>query len=227
MTVPRRRPAAAGGPPGGESRIVLATRNPGKVREISSIYAGLGARLSGLEGWPEIGELLEEAETYAENAASKALTVARATGLPAIADDSGVEIDALGGGPGVRSARLLGAAASDDTRNAYVLERLAGLPPERRTARYRAVIALATPDGRVETFEGVCEGAITDRPRGTGGFGYDPIFEVAGDGRTMAEVPPEVKNRISHRARALLAARAAVARVVAGAGQERSRTDAK
>ncbi|HET7265108.1 MAG TPA: RdgB/HAM1 family non-canonical purine NTP pyrophosphatase [bacterium] len=207
-------------------RLVLATRNAGKVREIAAVYEDLGARLSGLEDWPDVGELPEEADTYAENAASKALTAARATGLPALADDSGVEIDALGGGPGARSARLLGRSATDAARNAYVLERLTGLPPERRTARYRAVVAVATPDGRVETFEGVCEGAIAERPRGGGGFGYDPIFEIAGDGRTMAEVPAEVKNSISHRARALRAARTAVARVIA-AGQERSRADAK
>ena len=216
---------AGGGPPGGRPRLALATRNPGKIREIAAIYAGLGARLTGLEEWPALGELSEDAETYAENAASKALTVAGATGLPAIADDSGVEIDALNGGPGVRSRRLLGEAASDEARNMYVLERLAGLPPARRTARYRAVVAIATPDGRVETFEGVCEGAIAEGPRGRGGFGYDPIFEIAGDGRTMAEVPFEMKNRVSHRARALQAARATVARVLAG--QEPSRADAK
>ena len=207
-------------------RLVLATRNSGKVREISAVYADLGARLSGLEDWPELGDLPEEGETYAENAASKALTVARATGYPALADDSGVEIDALGGGPGVRSRRLLGDAASDEVRNAYVVSQLAGLPASRRGARYRAVIAVATPDGRVETFEGVCEGAIAERPRGMGGFGYDPIFEIAGDGRTMAEVPIEVKNEISHRARALRAAQAAVARALARAGQEGSSTDA-
>lgn len=210
----------------GEPRLVLATRNSGKVREISAVYGGIGARLSALDDWPELGDLPEEGETYAENAAGKALTVARATGYPALADDSGVEIDALGGGPGVRSRRLLGEAASDEARNAYVLSRLTGLPASRRTARYRAVVAVATPDGRVETFEGVCEGAIAERPRGTGGFGYDPIFEIAGDGRTMAEVPLEVKNKISHRARALRAAQPAVARALARAGQEGSSTDA-
>jgi XTP/dITP diphosphohydrolase len=194
--------------------LALATRNPGKVKEISAILAGLKVHFAGLEEWPVLGELPEEGDTYAENAASKALTVARATGVPALADDSGVEIDALGGGPGVRSRRLLGESASDDARNAYVLERLAGLPEIRRTARYRAVVAVATPDGTVETFEGVCEGSIADRPRGAGGFGYDPIFVIAGDGRTMAEVPPDVKNQISHRARALRAARAAIARVL-------------
>jgi XTP/dITP diphosphohydrolase len=188
----------------------LATRNPAKVREIAAISAGLCAEIVDLERWPALGALPEDGDSYAENAASKALTVARATGTPALADDSGVEIDALGGAPGVRSARFLGEGASDAERNAGVLERLAGLPAARRTARYRAVIALATPDALVDTFEGVCEGVITDRPRGSGGFGYDPIFEIAGDGRTMAEVPLEVKNRISHRSRALRAARPAV-----------------
>jgi XTP/dITP diphosphohydrolase len=197
---------------------VLATRNPGKVREIAAIYAGLGARLSDLDGWPALGELPEDGDTYAENAASKALAVARATGLPALADDSGVEIDALGGAPGVRSRRLLGEAASDDARNVWVLAQLAGLPAPGRTARYRAVVAVASPDGRVQTFEGVCEGAIAERPRGAGGFGYDPIFEIAGDGRTMAEAPLEFKNEISHRARALRAARSAVARALGLAG---------
>jgi XTP/dITP diphosphohydrolase len=192
----------------------LASRNPGKVREVAAIYAALGAEIVGLDRWPALGALPEDGDTYAENAASKALTVAQATGTPAIADDSGVEIDALRGAPGVRSARFLGEAASDAERNAAVLECLAGLPAARRTARYRAVIALATPDGLVGTFEGVCEGVIADRPRGSGGFGYDPIFEIAGDGRTMAEVPLEVKNRISHRSRALRAARPVVERVL-------------
>lgn len=203
---------------------MLATRNPGKVREITAIYAGLCVEIVGLENWPALGALPEDGHTYAENAASKALSVARATGTPAIADDSGVEIDALGGAPGVRSTRFLGEAASDAERNAGVLERLAGVPAARRTARYRAVVALATPDGLVETFEGVCEGVIADRPRGNGGFGYDPIFEIAGDGRTMAEVPLEVKNRISHRSRALRAARPVVERVLGVTRPRRSPT---
>ena len=203
-----------GGRPGAGPTLVLATRNAGKVREIAAIYEDLGARLAGLDAWPGVAEPPEDGDTYAENAAAKARAAARATGLPALADDSGVEIDALGGGPGVRSRRLLGDAATDADRNAYVLRRLAGLPAARRTARYRAVVALATPDGSAQTFEGVCEGAIAEAPRGEGGFGYDPIFEIADDGRTMAEVPPEVKNAISHRGRALRAARAAVARAL-------------
>ena len=204
----------AGGRVRPRPRLVLATRNAGKVREIAAVYAGLGARLAGLEEWPALGDLAEDRETYAENAAAKALAVAEATGLPALADDSGVEIDALGGAPGARSRRLLGEAASDEARNAHVLALLAGVPAARRTARYRAVVALATPDGGVQTFEGVCEGVIVERPRGAGGFGYDPIFAPAGEDRTMAEVPLEVKNRLSPRARALRAARAAVARVL-------------
>jgi XTP/dITP diphosphohydrolase len=216
--VTRSAPVGPGRARGGRGRhrprLVLATRNPGKVREIAAIYAGLAADIVGLEEWRAVGPLPEEGRTYAENAASKALTVARATGHPALADDSGVEIDALGGAPGIHSARFLGEHASDAERNAAVLERLAGVPASGRTARYRAVAAIATPDGRVRTFEGVCEGAIAAQPRGRGGFGYDPIFEIAGDGRTMAEVPLEVKNQISHRARALRAARPAVERVL-------------
>jgi XTP/dITP diphosphohydrolase len=220
---------AAGGSAHGEParsapRLVLATRNPGKIREITAIYAGLGADIVGLEAWPALGPLPEPGHTYAENAASKAVTVARATGYPALADDSGVEIDALGGAPGVRSARFLGETASDAERNAAVLARLDGLPASRRTARYRAAVAIAAPEGTVQTFEAVCEGAIAAAPRGGRGFGYDPIFEIAGDGRTMAEVPADVKNTISHRARALRAARPAVERVLglaAGTGLRR------
>lgn len=204
----------AGGRVRPRPRLVLATRNSGKIREIAAIYAGLGTRFADLGEWPALGALPEDGETYADNAASKAVAVARATGLPALADDSGVEIDALGGAPGVRSRRLLGDAASDAERNAHVLALLAGLPAARRTARYRAAVAVATPDGTVQTFEGACEGVIVERPRGAGGFGYDPIFAPAGEERTMAEVPLEVKNRLSHRARALRAARAAVARAL-------------
>jgi XTP/dITP diphosphohydrolase len=197
---------------------VLATRNPAKVREITAIYADLDACFSSLDDWPAVGDPSEDGDTYAANATSKALSAARVTGLPALADDSGVEIDALDGEPGVRSRRLLGDSASDEDRNAFVLARLAGLPAVRRGARYRAVVAVATPDGGVRTFQGVCEGRIAERPRGAGGFGYDPIFEIARDGRTMAEVPPDVKNQISHRARALRAARPAVVRALKPAG---------
>lgn len=201
-------------PPAGprtRPRLVLATRNPGKVREIAAIYARYADALGSLDAWPDLRDLPEAGETYAANAVAKAEAVLRATGLPALADDSGIEIDALGGAPGVRSRRLLGEAASDADRNAHVLGLLAGVPEARRGARFRAVVAVAAPGAEVRTFEGVCEGRIVTAPRGGGGFGYDPIFEIAGLGRTMAEAGPDLKNRLSHRARALRAAEAYVA----------------
>jgi XTP/dITP diphosphohydrolase len=187
-------------------RIVLATRNPGKAREIAAIYAHLRAAWLTLADFPEVGAAPEAGATYAENAAAKAQTASSATGLPALADDSGIEVDALGGAPGVHSARFLGAAATDAERNARILDMLETIPLERRTARYRAAVAVALPNGSVRIFEGTCEGGIATSSRGRGGFGYDPIFVPDGEARTMAEVPAETKNRISHRARALRAA---------------------
>ncbi len=189
---PRRRP------------LVLATRNGDKIREIAAIYAHLDLDLHTLREWPAIEDLPEDAATYAENAAGKAAAAAAATGFIALADDSGIEIDALGGEPGVHSRRFLGEAASDADRNARILALLRDVPDAGRTARYRAVVAVARPGGEVRVFEGTCEGAIARTPRGRHGFGYDPIFLVAG--RTMAELSPEAKNLISHRARALKAA---------------------
>ncbi len=187
--------------------VVLATRNPGKVRELESLLADLPVRLQSLIDFPQIPPLPEEGDTYAANAASKAVAVARATGQAALADDSGLEVDALDGAPGVRSSRFLGEEATDAERNAAVLERLRDVPAEARTARFRAVVAVALRDGTVRTFEGVVEGRIADRPAGETGFGYDPIFLVPQFGRAMAELGPEVKNRISHRAQAVRAAR--------------------
>ncbi len=208
------------GAPRGRS-VVLATRNADKVREIAAIYVHLNLDLHTLREWPEIGELLEDAGTYAGNAARKARAAAAATGYIALADDSGIEIDALGGAPGVRSRRFLGEAASDADRNARVLALLEGVPDARRTARYRAAVAIALPGGDVRVFEGTCEGAMARRPRGRGGFGYDPIFVVTEDGRTMAELPPAVKNQISHRARALRAAEPYLAELLGPAREER------
>lgn len=187
--------------------VVLATRNPGKVRELESLLADLPLRLQSLRDFPQIPPPPEEGDTYAANAASKAVAVARATGQAALADDSGLEVDALGGAPGVQSSRWLGEEATDAERNAAVLARLRDAPAEARTARFRAVVAVALRDGTVRTFEGVVEGRIADRPAGETGFGYDPIFLVPEFGRTMAELGPEVKNRISHRAQAVRAAR--------------------
>ena len=196
--------------------IVLATRNPGKVREFAALLADLPIRLESLLDFSAVGPLPEEGDTYAANAASKALTVARATGHVALADDSGLEVDALAGAPGVDSSRWLGDQATDADRNAAVLARLRDVPPERRTARFRAVVAIAFPDLTVRTFEGVVEGRIADRPAGSEGFGYDPIFLIPEHGRTMAELGAAIKDTISHRARAVQSARAYVATLARG-----------
>lgn len=187
--------------------VVLATRNAEKVREILELVRDLPLRVYALDAFPQIADLAEDGRTYTENAISKALTVARLTRRVTIADDSGIEIDALQGGPGPQSRRFLGEDASDVQRNTRILKMVADIAPATRAARYRAVVAVATPDGTVRTFEGTCEGELATAPRGAHGFGYDPIFIVPAYGKTMAQLPPAVKNRISHRARAVTAAR--------------------
>ena len=148
--------------------------------------------------------VVEDGATYRDNARKKADAIARHCNTWALADDSGIEIDALGGRPGIFSARFAGPSATDEENNRKLLEELRGVPEERRTARYRAVIVLASPDGLLASTEGTCEGRIGMSPRGTGGFGYDPLFLPDGHGgRTMAELGMEIKNRISHRAKAL------------------------
>ncbi len=196
--------------------LVLATRNDDKIREIAAIYARLNLDLRTLRDWPEIGELPEHGETYADNARSKAAAVAAATGFLSLADDSGIEIDALGGRPGAHSRRFLGEEATDEDRNARVLALLKDVSDAGRTARYRAAVAVARPGGEVRVFEGTCEGRIARAPRGRHGFGYDPIFLVPEEGRTMAELSPEVKNLISHRARAHRAAEPYLAALLRG-----------
>lgn len=191
----------------GPKIIVLATRNKGKLRELEVLLVGLPVRVQTLDEYPHVPILPEIGDTFEANARSKALTVARLTGRITLADDSGLEVDMLGGAPGVNSATFLGVTATDEDRNVWVLGKLRGMEEGLRTARYRAVVAVATPDGAVRTFEGTCEGRIADGPRGHEGFGYDPIFFVPAYGRTMGELPPDIKNRISHRARALAAAR--------------------
>lgn len=183
-------------------RLVIASRNPGKVREILAICADWPVRwITHQEtSWPDVEET---GSSYLENALLKAGAVARATGEAALADDSGIEADALGGAPGPRSARYAGDGASDEDNLQALLRALAGVPGPGRTARYRAVAAVVFPDGREVSAEGACEGVLRSKPSGTGGFGYDPIFEPAGWDRTMAELTPEEKDRISHRGRAL------------------------
>ena len=183
-------------------RLLLATNNPGKVHEYRCLLRGLPYELvtpaeAGITTVvDEVGESLEE------NARLKATLLARESRLLALADDSGLEVDALGGEPGRLSARYAGEGASDKDRVNYLLGRLEGVPRERRTARFRCVIALATPEGRVEVCSGECRGLIALEPRGELGFGYDPIFYLPELGKTMAELPLEVKNELSHRGQA-------------------------
>jgi len=183
------------------ARLLIGSGNAGKVAELRAILAGLPVTLLALDELPtQPDEPDEDLPTFAENAAAKAAGYARATGMPAIADDSGLEVAAMRGAPGVRSKRYFGDDLADAERNARLLAVLDGVRD--RAARFVSVIALAFPDGRVETFEGTVDGSIADSPRGAGGHGYDPVFVVAGTGRTMAELAPGEKNEVSHRGRA-------------------------
>ncbi|MEN3327744.1 MAG: XTP/dITP diphosphohydrolase [Acidobacteriota bacterium] len=190
------------------SSLLLGTRNPGKVIEIVSILADSGWSFSSLEQFPDVGEAEENFLTFAENAIAKAQFYAASTRLCALADDSGLEVEALGGAPGVFSARYAGAHASDADRRTLLLSELTRVGDANRRARFVAVVAIATPDGKILNLsEGICNGTITFEPRGTGGFGYDPLFIPDGYDQTFAELPDTIKNQISHRARALLGTR--------------------
>jgi len=191
--------------------LVLATRNRGKVAEIEQLLGGLGVQVRSLADYPEIGEIEEDGRTFAENAVKKAVTVALATGHLALADDSGLEVDALGGRPGVFSSRY---GPTDAERNERLLAELKLVSPEQRTARFVCVAALADKRGNAVTRRGVCEGLIAERPSGEGGFGYDPIFLLPEQGCTMAELSREEKNRISHRGKAFRAMREVLERVL-------------
>jgi XTP/dITP diphosphohydrolase len=198
--------------PAGSPRLpelVLATSNPGKLREFRAILGELSVTFRALAAFPEV-QLPEEGDDYQANAVAKARAIADATGRPALADDSGIEVKALGGRPGPRSARFGGADLDDAGRLEKLLADLAASGEEDRSARFVCVAALAFPGGEVITARGECPGRILDVPRGGRGFGYDPIFEVERGGRSMAEIPPTEKNRISHRARALLCLRDAI-----------------
>ena len=187
-------------------RIVVASRNRGKLREILRICADWPVEWLTADDvdWPDVEET---EDTYLGNATIKARAVAEATGMAALADDSGIEVDALGGKPGVRSARFAGTDATDEANLTALLRAVAGVPSGGRTARYRAVALVARPGGDVVHAEATCEGTLLKRPRGTGGFGYDPIFVPEGWDRTMAELEPEEKDRVSHRGRSLRALR--------------------
>lgn len=188
-------------------RLVLATLNRAKGRELLELLGDVPWDLTLLADMPGATLPEETGKTYADNALLKARAAVQATGAPALADDSGIEVDAFDGAPGLYSARWGGPGLDDAGRNALMLERLRGVQAARRTARYRCVIAIVHPDGREELTEGTAEGLITDAPRGEGGFGYDPIFFFPPFDRTFAEVPSATKHRVSHRGIAAAAAR--------------------
>jgi XTP/dITP diphosphohydrolase len=203
-------PSPTGAPD--RSRLLVATRSAHKLRELRELLGPLRTRLLSLDDAGIAGDAIEDGETFAANAAKKARFFAALSGLPTLADDSGLQVDALGGGPGVRTRRYAGENATDGENNVKLLRELAGLAPERRGARYRCALALAMPEAAgprggmpVRHSLGTLTGRIAVAPRGDGGFGYDPIFEPAGErpgGRTLGQWTAGAKNRISHRGRA-------------------------
>jgi XTP/dITP diphosphohydrolase len=187
--------------------LVLATLNPHKGRELLALLGAVPFQIKLLSEFPSAQLPEETGRTYAENALVKARTAARLTSALALGDDSGLEVDALGGAPGLHTARFGGPGLSDRERWELLLERLRDVPPARRTARFRCVIALARPARGEQVVEGVVEGVIAEAPRGNGGFGYDPVFFYPPLGRTFGEISDEEKQRVSHRAKALAAVR--------------------
>jgi XTP/dITP diphosphohydrolase len=187
--------------------LVLATLNPHKGRELLALLGAVPFQIKLLSEFPGAQLPEETGQTYAENALVKARTTARLTSALALGDDSGLEVDALGGAPGLHTARFGGPGLSDRGRWELLLERLRDVPPARRTARFRCVIALAGPARGEQVVEGIVEGVIAEAPRGNGGFGYDPVFFYPPLGRTFGEISNEEKQRVSHRGKALAAAR--------------------
>ncbi|MEE2828476.1 MAG: RdgB/HAM1 family non-canonical purine NTP pyrophosphatase [Myxococcota bacterium] len=187
--------------------LLLATRNSHKLREVKEILAATDFEVISIDDLSGIPEVIEDGDSFQANADKKARTLAQITGRTAIADDSGIEVDALGGEPGIYSARFAGVTGpgADDANNRLLVSRLQGVVAEQRTARYRCVLAVVTPSGDARYTEGSVEGRIADEAIGDGGFGYDPHFEVEGDpqGRRMAQLSPDEKNAISHRGKAL------------------------
>lgn len=183
--------------------LLVASGNRGKIREISVLLDGVVERLLSPADFTALPEVDEDGEDFAANARKKALVAAKAAGVPVLADDSGLVVTALGGRPGVFSARFAGEGASDADNNTKLLREMAGIPGDRRVAAFHCVVALAFPDGSCVTFRGELKGIILTSPRGVEGFGYDPLFLVPEYGLTLAELPLEVKNRISHRGKAL------------------------
>jgi XTP/dITP diphosphohydrolase len=195
-------------------RIILATGNQGKVRELKEILGSHDIAVLSLRDFPEIGDIVEDGATFAENALKKATAVAEATGLIAVADDSGLEVDFLGGAPGIYSARFAGEGKNDLDNNLKLLSLMKEVPDQQRTARFRCVIAVATPCGETYTAEGSCEGVVAWEMMGDQGFGYDPLFFLPEYEKTFAQLEPGIKNRISHRGKALAKAESVLAGVI-------------
>lgn len=189
-------------------KLVIATKNAGKLREVAATLDGCGIELFSLADFPDMPEPDENSPTFIGNALIKSRAVAAHTGLAALADDSGLEVDALDGAPGVRSARF---APDDKSRISRLLELMKDVDDERRTARFVCALALVRPDGFEWTTVGTCEGMITRAPSGANGFGYDPIFRYPPLDATFAEIPGDVKNKVSHRGKAIEAFRQAAA----------------
>jgi len=196
-------------------RIVVATGNRGKLKELNTLLDPLGVEVRSMADYPDLPEVIEDGETFAENAIKKARAVSAATGEIALADDSGLEVDFLEGAPGVHSARFAGEEKNDRANNEKLLRLLEGVPADRRGARFKCVVALSLSDGQIFTAEGSCEGVIGTAPRGEEGFGYDPLFIVPDLGKTFAELDMDTKNSISHRGKAFRLAREIIEGLVA------------
>lgn len=184
-------------------KLLVATGNQGKLREIEHLLAGTGIEIVGLDQLDNPPEVIEDGDTFTANACKKATEMAQFSGMLTLADDSGLVVDALDGAPGVHSARYAGTQGDDPANNAKLLDEMANVADEKRQAAFCCVMALANPDGECRTFEGRIAGLIMRGERGHGGFGYDPLFLVPEYGKTTAELPMEIKNRISHRGTAL------------------------
>ena len=183
--------------------LLIATRNPGKLREIREMLHSVPFNVIGLDAFPDAPEVVEDADTFAENAEKKALEMARHSGCLTLADDSGLVVDALNGAPGVLSARYAGEKSTDDDNNLKLLEELKAVSPPARLAAFHCAMVLAEPDGQKKHFSGILKGVILECLQGDDGFGYDPLFLVREYGLTLAQVPLATKNRISHRGQAL------------------------
>jgi XTP/dITP diphosphohydrolase len=192
-------------------KIVFASGNEGKVKEIREMLEGMAIELVSLKDYPDVPEIIEDRETFLGNALKKAQIISEFTGETVLADDSGLCVDALGGEPGIYSARYAGENATDDENIDLLLSRLKDVPPEKRTAFFSCVLIIHRQDGRFDSFESTWSGMIIDERRGNNGFGYDPVFFVPQLKKTAAELPPEIKNKVSHRGQAFAKLKKALA----------------